>query len=89
MSFRPTFLYKADDARGRVLAEVFAQHAPWLEFRMWPDVGEPQLVHYLLAWEPPANLEAQFPNLKVLFSIGAGLTSSISIPFPLTSRSCA
>ena len=73
MNDRATFLYKADPVRGRQWAEVFAQHAPELDFRLWPDIGDPAHVRYLAAWEPPPDLARRFPNLQVLFSSGAGV----------------
>ena len=69
----PSFLYKSDPVRGRQWAEVFAQRAPALSFHIWPDVGDPADVHYLAAWEPPADIATRFPNLKLLFSSGAGV----------------
>ena len=72
-SARPTFLYKADLARGRQWAEIFARRAPELDFRLWPDIGDPAAVRFLAAWEPPADLADRFPNLQLLFSSGAGV----------------
>jgi glyoxylate/hydroxypyruvate reductase A len=66
------FLYKADPVRGAEWASWFAQKAPQLEFRQWPFDGDPTRVRYLAAWEPPANLAA-FPNLELVFSVGAGI----------------
>jgi glyoxylate/hydroxypyruvate reductase A len=66
-------LYKADPVRGRIWAEVFAERAPDLEFRIWPDSGPPERVEYVVAWEPPAHWAAMFPNVRVLFSSGAGV----------------
>jgi glyoxylate/hydroxypyruvate reductase A len=68
-----TFLYKSDPVRGRQWAEVFRQHAPDIDFRIWPDIGDPQRVRFLAAWEPPADIATQFPHLEVLFSSGAGV----------------
>ena len=68
-----TFLYKADPVRGRQWAEVFRARAPQIDFRLWPDTGDPQRVHFLAAWEPPSDLAQRFPNLKLLFSSGAGV----------------
>ena len=67
------FVYKADAVRGRQWAEIFRAEAPDIEFRLWPDVGDPASVLYLAAWEPPTNLAGLFPNLKLLFSSGAGV----------------
>jgi glyoxylate/hydroxypyruvate reductase len=73
MSPTATFVYKADPGRGRRWAEVFAAKAPQIEFRMWPDIGDPGRVRFLAAWEPPADILKVFPNLQVLFSTGAGV----------------
>jgi glyoxylate/hydroxypyruvate reductase len=73
MSVRDTFLYKADSARGLQWAEVFRQRAPQLDFRLWPDIGDPDRVRFLAAWEPPADIARRFPNLELLFSSGAGV----------------
>lgn len=68
-----TFLYKSDPVRGRQWAEVFARRVPEIDFRIWPDIGDPAQVSFLAAWEPPDDLAARFPNLSVLFSSGAGV----------------
>ena len=67
-----TFLYKADPVRGKVWAELLARKMPQLRFRIWPDIGDPREVRFLAAWQPPSDLAAQFPNLEILFSTGAG-----------------
>lgn len=65
-------VYKSSVERGRVWAELLATLAPEATFRQWPDIGNPEEVDYLVAWQPPENILGQFPNLKVLFSVGAG-----------------
>lgn len=67
-----TFLYKADPVRGAAWANLFAQKMPELPFRIWPDRGDTRQVRFLAAWQPPADLATQFPNLEILFSTGAG-----------------
>lgn len=52
---------------------MFAQLAPEVEFRAWPDVGDADRVEYLVAWTPPPDLATRFPNLRVVFSTGAGV----------------
>jgi glyoxylate/hydroxypyruvate reductase A len=66
------FLYKADPVRGAEWAALFARNAPQLEFAQWPFAGDPSRVRYLAAWMPPADLSC-FPNLEVVFSVGAGI----------------
>ena len=68
-----TFLYKSAPERGAVWARCFAEHAPDLPFRVWPDVGDPAQVRYLAAWTLPADLVKSLPNLEVVFCVGAGV----------------
>jgi glyoxylate/hydroxypyruvate reductase A len=68
-----TFLYKSVAERGAVWARHFAAHAPDVPFRIWPDVGDPAAVRYLAAWTLPEDLATSFPNLEVLFCVGAGV----------------
>ena len=68
-----TLLYKADPERGKQWAALFAAKAPDIDFRLWPDVGDPADVRYLAAWQPPDDPASAFPNLEVIFSVGAGI----------------
>ena len=68
-----TLLYKADPERGKLWAQHFAQKAPEIPFRLWPDVGDPAAVRYLPAWQPPDDPVRTLPNLEVIFSVGAGI----------------
>ncbi|WP_262029880.1 2-hydroxyacid dehydrogenase [Microvirga sp. Mcv34] len=65
--------YKSDPVMGAVWREVFRSELPQASFRMWPEIGAGEEVEYLIAWVPPPDLEGALPNLKVLFSIGAGI----------------
>jgi glyoxylate/hydroxypyruvate reductase A len=66
-------LYKSDIARGRIWARIFAEEAPDIEFHVWPETGDLAAVEYLIAWQLPPGLLVSLPNLKVLFSSGAGV----------------
>jgi glyoxylate/hydroxypyruvate reductase A len=46
---------------------------PELEVRMWPDAGDPREIDYVLVWNHPAGFLRQFPNLRAIFSMGAGV----------------
>ena len=66
-------VYKSDPVRGQVWERIFAQEAPEMELRLWPDIGDSSEVRYLVAWLPPDDLPRRFPRLEVLFSTGAGI----------------
>lgn len=68
-----TLLFKVDDARGRVWKSLFEQHAPDVNVRFWPDIGDPSQVRYFAAWQPPKQLHERFPNLEVIFATSAGV----------------
>lgn len=68
-----SFLYKSEPVRGARWAELFAARAPEIDFHIWPLIGDPEKVRYLAAWQPPENIAEAFPNLELVFSIGAGV----------------
>ncbi|NKB48871.1 MAG: glyoxylate/hydroxypyruvate reductase A [Alphaproteobacteria bacterium] len=51
----------------------FARLVPDLEVRAWPDVGDPADIRSALAWKPPSDELAKLPNLKAIWSMGAGI----------------
>ena len=68
-----SILYRSDAPRAAAWARYFAEHAPDLDFRVWPDTGKLDEIEYLIAWQAPQELLAALPQLKVLFSSGAGI----------------
>jgi glyoxylate/hydroxypyruvate reductase len=54
--------------------------APQLEMHSWPDVGKVEDITYAAAWLPPPNVLKGFPNLKVIFSLGAGVDAILKDP---------
>jgi glyoxylate/hydroxypyruvate reductase A len=62
--------------------------APWakamkvaraqLDIRIWPEMGHVEDIVYAAAWLPPANVLKDLPNLKVIFSLGAGVDAILS-----------
>ncbi|CAN7437907.1 2-hydroxyacid dehydrogenase [Pseudomonas sp. GL-B-26] len=66
-------LYKADPVRGEHWKRLFAEHAPDIEWRAWPDIGDPQDIRYLAAWQAPDDVDTLLPNLQVLFALSAGV----------------
>jgi glyoxylate/hydroxypyruvate reductase A len=67
-----------------LLAVTAWDHAPWVEclraaaphrrLAIWPDeIASKDAVAYACVWKPPAGLLSSFRNLKVIFSLGAGV----------------
>ncbi|MCP1242507.1 glyoxylate/hydroxypyruvate reductase A [Acetobacter lambici] len=68
-----SFLLKSTRERAEVWKPLFNKALPDLAFHVWPETGAPEDVRFMAAWEPPADLLKRFPNLEVLFSVGAGV----------------
>ncbi|WP_108502531.1 2-hydroxyacid dehydrogenase [Paracoccus indicus] len=64
-------LYRSDPTRGEVYARVFAQSLPAMPFHIG-SAPDPAAVEYMITWTPPADLSA-YPNLRLIFSVGAGV----------------
>jgi glyoxylate/hydroxypyruvate reductase A len=55
--------------------------APDLPLRLWPDqMGDPAEIDYAIAWLPPPDVLRGLPNLKVIFSLGAGVDAILNDP---------
>lgn len=52
-----------------------ALHAldPELQVDIWPEIKVPEQVEFVLCWNQPAGVLAQFPALKCISSLGAGV----------------
>jgi glyoxylate/hydroxypyruvate reductase len=59
---------------------ALARHLPDLEFRVFPDVGDPSEIETAVVWRPPAGLLAGLPNLKLIASLGAGVDHLFADP---------
>ena len=52
-------------------------HLPSLDFRVYPDVGNPDDVRYALAWKPFSGFFKPFRNLSLVVNLGAGIDSLV------------
>ena len=53
--------------------EAIRRTAPERPLQVWPDVTDPAAIRYALAWKPQEGILNGFPNLKAIFSLGAGV----------------
>ena len=62
-------------------AERLRMLAPHRDIRLWPEqVGEAAGIAYACVWMPPPGLLAAFPNLRAIFSLGAGVDHILGDP---------
>ncbi|MBY0440515.1 MAG: glyoxylate/hydroxypyruvate reductase A [Burkholderiales bacterium] len=68
---------------GSAWREMFLKLDPSLEVRVWPDVGDPAQVEVVFAWRHQHGDLARYPNLRAVFSLGAGVDGVLADPaFP-------
>ncbi len=54
--------------------------APEIEFRSWPEIGDPAGIEAAVVWKLPAGELARLPNLKCICSLGAGVDHIFADP---------
>ncbi|QPC43857.1 glyoxylate/hydroxypyruvate reductase A [Kaustia mangrovi] len=54
--------------------------APERDVRLWPDAGALSEIDYVLAWKPLTGVFKTLPNLKAIFSLGAGVDAIMADP---------
>lgn len=68
--------------------EALTAELPDLDFRVAPDVGDPETVDYALVWVPPTGFFKRFPNLKLVTNLGAGVDRLVQrddlVPVPIS-----
>jgi len=70
-------LLVSDDPAWPVALE---RHLPDADIRIYPDIGDPGDIDYALVWAPEPGLLARLPNLKVIFSLAAGVDHILRDP---------
>ncbi len=56
------------------------QAMPGRDIRVWPVLGKLEDIAYAAAWLPPPGVVGSLPNLKVIFSLGAGVDAILGDP---------
>ncbi len=73
-------ILKTDIERGNSWHRAFARLLPDVPLRDWRAPGDPEEIEFALVWAPEAGALRKFPNLKTIFSIGAGIDHLASDP---------
>ena len=75
-----SILFKAGAGDPEGWAIELTKRIPDLDWRVWPDVGDPATVDFVLAFRVEPGFFAQFPNLKGVLATGAGVDGIFSDP---------
>ena len=59
---------------------AFEAQAPSLKVEVWPEISDPEGVKFALCWKHPDGVLQQFPNLKCISSLGAGVEHLLNDP---------
>ena len=51
---------------------------PDLDFRVWPEVGDPGEIDVALVWKPPRGELRRYPNLRAILLLGAGVDAMMA-----------
>ena len=74
-------LFQSETANLAKWRQALADALPGAELRIGADdVEDPTEVDYAIAWKPPKGLLKQYPNLKAILSMGAGVDHLASDP---------
>jgi len=66
-------LLLAPDRDLRGLVQQLHRQSPDLALHVWPDARPSDEIDFALCWNPPAGVLRQFPSLKAVTSLGAGV----------------
>lgn len=75
-----TLIIKPDLEHSRSWADVFRDAMPERECRDWSKPGDIADIEYAFVWAPEPGALRKFPNLKCIFSIGAGVDHLLRDP---------
>ncbi len=73
-------IFRAEEERVAAWLAAFEMQAPDLEVRMWDAPGDVADIEFALVWKPERGVLRSFPNLKAIFSIGAGVDHLFTDP---------
>ena len=60
--------------------DALKKQEPNLEIEVFPEVKHPEKVEFVLSWKHPHGIFRDYPNLKVIASMGAGIDHIINDP---------
>ena len=75
-----SMLILAPELEARSWVKHLRRQDPGLDLRVWPDVGPPEEVLFVLSWKHPLGVMKRFPRLKCIASLGFGVDHVLRDP---------
>jgi glyoxylate/hydroxypyruvate reductase A len=69
----PVLIFRSGSIRTQWGFDIFRQHGPEIEMRLWNEPGDKSEITHALVWDPEPGVLASMPNLKLIISPGAGV----------------
>jgi len=73
-------ILRTDASRAVAWRDAFRRQAPDIDIRMWDAPGDAADIEFALVWKPARGGLRTFPNLRAIFSIGAGVDHLFTNP---------
>ncbi|MFN3760982.1 MAG: 2-hydroxyacid dehydrogenase [Algoriphagus aquaeductus] len=64
----------------QVWIDALRHHQPDIDIQVFPDIDRPEEVEMALLWQHPPGYLSNFPNLRLISSLGAGVDHILSDP---------
>lgn len=75
-----SFLIISSQRDPKAWVEALKDQNPELDLEVYPEVADPSKVEFALSWKHPHGIYKDYPNLKVIASMGAGIDHVIDDP---------
>jgi glyoxylate/hydroxypyruvate reductase A len=75
-----TLLFMAPGLNAQSWTKHLRNQDPHLDLRVWPEVGPPEDVLFVLSWKHPLGAMKMFPRLKCIASLGFGVDHVLRDP---------
>ncbi|ABG39970.1 D-isomer specific 2-hydroxyacid dehydrogenase, NAD-binding protein [Paraglaciecola sp. T6c] len=66
-------LFRGPQSRNDTWQALFADALPNVAWHHWPHVENKDAIELMIVWKLPRDYQQDYPNLKVIFSVGAGV----------------
>ena len=80
MSDRPALVFISETSDTEGWKRQLAINLPEVAVRIWPEVGRKEDIVAALVWRHPEGALRQFPNLKIIINLGAGVNYILADP---------